>query len=327
MRPQWRAQNVFFRSGEFWIYEDYLNRPMLTYFGPNKEHLPNPNSERNVRNAFWSAVRGDAPAAISMLVKYHQEQQIYRLKENGVSLIEAAVSSNKISTLQTILERFPRFAKPQYMHSAIDTGNIEMTKIFLARGTDPDDCVSHAIKSKNGSIELFDLLVSSGAEFCPCCMLYVVQPWTPVEIVANRLLPKGAECEHQEDPLFIEWLVQGGNFVPHMRAVAAVDPDAVTETNEHNWTPLMLAAGGLDPYNVECLLDLKADVNVYDDAGHWALDWCMAASDQFPEWYNNAYDDRDTPFTFEFDEEERSVNAELIRDMLMAAVNRSDSLY
>ena len=327
MRPQWRAQNVFFRSGEIWIYEDYLNRPVVTYFGPNKDHQPNPHSERNVRNAFWSAVRGDAPVAIRMLEKYHQEQQIYRLKENQISLIEAAILSNKVVALETILARFPRFAKPQYMHNAINTGNIDMTKIFINYNTDLDDCICHAIGSKNGSTELFDLLISSGAELCPCCMLYVVQPWTPIEIVAHRLLPEGAECEHQANPLFVEWLLKGGNFVPHMRAVAAVDSEVVNETNEDGWAPLMLAAGGLDPYNVECLLDLKADVNVYDNAGHWALDWCMAASDKLPEWYNNAYKNQETPAAFGFDKEERSMHAELIRDMLMAAVERSDSQY
>ena len=36
MRPQWKMSNIFFRPGEIWIYEDYLNVPTLTYFGPNQ---------------------------------------------------------------------------------------------------------------------------------------------------------------------------------------------------------------------------------------------------------------------------------------------------
>lgn len=316
MRAQWRTQNVFFRPGEIWVYEDLFMQPVLTYFGPSRK--PNPCPERSIRNAFWAATRGDAVGSIEMLQKHHTAAQILELEENKQSLVEAVLHSNSVVALDAVLTRFPQFAKPRFMRDVVDRGHTTMVRTFMKHGARPTvECIRCAVSSRLGSVELFDLLVSSGTDFDACCMLYYVKPWTPIEIVANRLLPTGVACWHAWTPLLVHWLMQGGDFAIHMRAVAEIHPQAVDVPNHSGWTPLMLAAGGLDPSNVECLLDLNADVGAWDDQERQALDWCLAAT-EMPEWYVDAY--HDSPASFEFDEDQRSANAELIHDMLSAAM-------
>ena len=330
MRQQWQMGNVYFRPGEVWIYEDYLNVPTLTYFGPNYQRELNSYQEHHRRDAFWAMARGEADKAIQLLQIHFEDTQIYRLQENERFLVEAAIASENPKALNTLMTQFPNFAQHRFMYRVLDMGNVEMAAIFLQYGADPaaeeSDAVRRIIESKKGSINLLDMIIAKGAVLNRCCMLYHVQPWTPVNMVAERLLPLEGSivCDHEDNPLFVEWLLRGGSYAHHIRAVAERNPTFVNEMNSTGWTPLMLAAGTLDLTNVECLLELKADVNVYDDAHHSALDWCAAAGANIPpEWYSEAYYDQEAPACYEYGEQERSINRDLIHDMLAAEVERS----
>ena len=336
-RQHWNMSNIVFRAGEIWIYEDYLNVPTLTYFGPSHEHMLNLSSpELNRRDAFWAMAKGDANHSVKLLRKHHTDAQIYKLQENGRFLVEAATASLLPEALNSLMEHLPGFARAHFMYRVLDTGHLDMATVFLTHGTNPaaddSEALRRVIRSRQGSVELIDMLLAKGAVLKPCCMLYCVRPWTPVEIVARRLLPSGKDprpikCTHEENPLFVEWLLGGGCLAPHMYAVAEACPDFVNQSSSvQGWTPLMLAAGTLDQANVECLLALKADVNVCDKAHHSALDWCIAAgADVIPDWYSDAYYDQDAPACYEHGEVERAVHSELILDLLTAAVERSSA--
>ena len=276
--------------------------------------------------------RGDADLSIQLLRKHYTDSQLYQLQENGRHLVQAAIASENPEALSAVMRHLPAFARPQFMYPVLDIGDLEMTRIFLAHDTDPSadgsEALRRVIRSKSGTLDMFRLLAHAGAVPKPCCMLYCVCPWTPIELITQGLLSgESIECTHEENPLFVEWLLGGECFAPYMRVVAKICPDFVNESNSHGWTPLMLAAGTLNQSNVECLLELNADVNVFDDAHHSALDWCIAAgAGVIPEWYSEAYYDQETPACYKYGDEERAHNAELIHDLLTAAVERT-SVY
>jgi hypothetical protein len=80
----------------------------------------------------------------------------------------------------------------------------------------------------------------------------------------------------------------------------------------------MLAAASLCVDNVAALLDLKADPRARDKENRSAFDWCDAAVDSadMPIWYMTAYNAFEAPAAFDFDDGEREVNAEAIRELL-----------
>jgi hypothetical protein len=324
MRPHWKTHTVFVRPGEIWIYEEGHRRTTLTYFGPVGNTAVNARPERGVRDAFWAAFRGDVDRSMELLGRHgFAPSEIYRLQEDRFRLVDAVMLSRNSLALDTLLQHLPEFADSLLLYKAIDMGSLAMAHVLLKHGVDPSDNCSEpmfrTVRSKGGTIELFKLLMTAGAVLYPCCMLYHIRPWTHAAIVDSILSRwTGSMCTHEENPLFVDWLLNGGDFSGPMRAAAALRPELVHQANDQGHTPLMLAAGSLTENNVRCLLDLKADIHARDTADHTALDWCNAASDSdlVPDWYLDAYTAFDAPAAFEFDEDGRYRNGMGIRGLL-----------
>jgi hypothetical protein len=138
----------------------------------------------------------------------------------------------------------------------------------------------------------------------------VILPWS------------GNRCVHEENPLFVQWLLKGGDYSAPMRALAETHPWLVHQTSVRGYTPLLLAAGSLCVANVRCLLHLKADPGVRDREGRSALDWCLAASEDepMPDWYVDAYNVLDAPAAYDYDEAGRMANATAIAALLQERV-------
>jgi hypothetical protein len=325
MRPHWKMHNVFVRPGEMWFFEDNHKNPVLTYFGPVGNHgCVNTHPERGVRDAFWAAYRGNVQHALEIFDRNGvQSKEIYRLQEDRYRLVDAVMLSKNEDALDQLLERFPDFADIFLLYKAIESGSPTMAGVLLRRGVDPaDDCsepLFRTIRSRNGSLEMYSLLVSKGARVYPCCMMYHIRPWTDFEIVHRLLLLwTGDTCAHEENPLFVHWLLNGGDYSEPMRAAAETHPELANQANENGLTPIMLAAGSLCVENVRTLIDLKADLRARDKENRSVLDWCDAAadSDLMPEWYMDAYTAFETPAAFEFDDANRSANSQAIRALL-----------
>jgi hypothetical protein len=323
MRAQWMTRNVFARPGEIWIYEDQHHHSTLTYFGPigNDQGLTT-HPERGVRDAFWAACRGDAEYALDVLARNgFRLEEMYALVEDGHRLVDAVMLSQNEAALDYLLARLPAFADVFQLYKAIDKGSLALANVLVKRGVDPNDseALYRAIRSRHCSLDMYRLLVSHGACVYPCCMLYHVRPWTDAAIVHRLLLLwSGDRCVHEENPLFVQWLLNGGDYSAPMRALAETHPWLVHQISFRGYTPLLLAAGSLCVANVRCLLDFKADPGVCDRAGHSALDWCRAASEDepMPDWYVDAYNVLDAPAAYDYDEAGRMVNAGAIADLL-----------
>jgi len=325
MRPHWGMRNVFVRPGELWIFEDNHKNPTLTYFGPigNRGGV-NVNPERGVRDAFWAAFKGNVRHAMEVLERNGmQPREMYRLQEDRHRLVDAVMLSRNAIALDQLLTKLPDFADIFLLYKAIDMGSLEMARTLINHGVDPvDDCsesLFRTIRSRHGSLDIYNLLISHGARVYPCCMLYHIRPWTDFQIIDQLLLIWSGElCVHEPNPLFVEWLLNGGDYSEPMRAAAETHPELINQANEHGLTPIMLAAGSLCVENVRALIDLKADVHARDKENRTALDWCDAAadSDLMPEWYIDAYTAFDAPVAFEFDDVARSANSQAIRVLL-----------
>lgn len=325
MRNHWKTRNVFVRTGEIWIYEDNHRNSTVTYFGPiGNETGLNPRRERGVRDAFWAAYRGNVELALDVLARNAVgPQEIYSLQEDRFRLVDAIMLSQNATAMDHLLARLPKFADIFLLYKAIDVGNLAMARVLLQRGVDPtDDCsetLFRTIRSRKGSLDMYRLLVSSGARVYPCCMMYHIRPWTDMEIVHRLLLLwSGEMCIHVENPLFVEWLLNGGDYSASMRAAAETHPELTNQANENGVTPIMLAAGSLCVANVAALIDLKADIHARDAAQRSVLDWCTAAadSDDMPDWYTDVYSAFETPAAFEYDDSGRLANAQTIKSLL-----------
>jgi hypothetical protein len=326
MRPHWRTRNVCVRPGEMWIFEDNHKNPTLTYFGPvgggDHHHY---QAERGVRDAFWAAFRGNVPHALGLLARNGvQANEIYRLQEDRHRLVDAVMlGHNNANALDQLLTRLPDFTDVFLLYRAIDMGSLDMVSVLLRHGVDPADDGSEplfrAIRSRRGSLDLYHLLVSHGARVYPCCMMHHIRPWTDPGIIQRLLLLwAGDDCIHEDNPLFVHWLLNGGDYAEPMRAAAATHPALPNQPNENGLTPLMLAAASLCVENVAALLDLKADPRARDNENRSAYDWCDAAVDStdMPIWYMDAYNAFDAPAAFDFDDGEREANAQVIRKLL-----------
>jgi hypothetical protein len=237
--------------------------------------------------------------------------------------VDAVMLSKNADALEQLLAHLPDFADIFLLYKAVDAGSQAMARVLIKCGVDPaDDCsepLFRAIRSRNGSLEMYSLLVSKGARVYPCCMMHHIRPWTDPGIIHRLLLLwTGDDCVHEDNPLFVHWLLNGGDYAEPMRAAAETHPELANQPNENGLTPLMLAAASLCVDNVTALLDLKADPRARDKENRSAFDWCDAAVDSadMPLWYMDAYNAFEAPAAFDFDDGEREVNAEAIRELL-----------
>ena len=326
MRPHWKTRNVCVRPGEMWLFDDNHRNPTLTYFGPVDNHHSGPHThpERGVRDAFWAAYRGNVPLALELLGRNGiPPYEIYRLQEDRHRLVDAVMLSHSATALDQLLTHLPEFATEFLLYKTIDMGQLALTDVIIRHGVDPDDDYSEAlfraIRSQKATLAMYTLLVTHGARVYPCCMMHHIRPWTHPDIFHRLLrLWDGGACAHEDQPLFVHWLLKGGDFSDQMRAAAEAHPALANQANENGLTPLMLAAGSLRVENIKALIDLKADLRARDKENRSALDWCDAAADTdlVPEWYMNAFDADDAPAAFAVDTDHRVANAKAIRALL-----------
>ena len=126
-------------------------------------------------NLLWAAYRGDTASMVSLL-------QAKRININNVEnfpfeetnspfyeIKKIIIASGKIDSLAALLKYDPSIAADSdLLRRTVDAGRIDMVQMLLAHKADPADYHSSilrtAIASRNGTREMVELLLDSGAK-------------------------------------------------------------------------------------------------------------------------------------------------------------------